>query len=225
MGMPKAWENKMDNEIEYLREFIQGCTKDKIEYLLKCEKDVDKLRVEIELKDRAYEDLKKSINYTINLIKMEMVNEKDKAVKNKEYNIQEKKIKPLVKEKDRISEEKDRLQKMYDNLREDHDNIIEVLRELNNTVLEIKDIINKDNGSVDDVKRVLNIGNKERDIKMAKELANGKSKSEIASKYLGHRSQPMVALNEKLKSKRFVSLIEYYKGLGEMPEYYKGIEQ
>lgn len=62
----------------------------------------------------------------------------------------------------------------------------------------------------------------ERDIQMAKELANGESKSTVANKYLGHRTQPLSALSKKLRALRFNSLVEYFKGnIGEPPEAYK----
>lgn len=79
--------------------------------------------------------------------------------------------------------------------------------EIIDTIEETEETL-KSNGRLDDL---------ERDIQIAKALANGESKSTVANKYLGHRSQPMAALSKKLKADRFISLVEYFKGNVENP--------
>ena len=79
--------------------------------------------------------------------------------------------------------------------------------EIIDTIEETEETL-KSNGRLDDL---------ERDIQIAKALANGESKSTVANKYLGHRSQPMAALSKKLKADRFNSLVEYFKGNVENP--------
>ena len=82
-------------------------------------------------------------------------------------------------------------------------------------IIEEKEEKLKNNGRSDDL---------ERDVQMAKELAKGESKSTVASKYLGHRSQPMSALSRKLKADRFIRLIEYFKGnISDPPVAYKEV--
>lgn len=82
-------------------------------------------------------------------------------------------------------------------------------------IIEEKEEKLKNNGRSDDL---------ERDVQMAKELAKGESKSTVASKYLGHRSQPMSALSRKLKADRFIRLIEYFKGnISDPPVVYKEV--
>ena len=86
--------------------------------------------------------------------------------------------------------------------------------EIIDTIEETEETL-KNNGRLD---------NLERDVKMAKDLANGESKSTVASKYLGHRSQPMSVLSRKLKADRFNTLIEYFKGnISEPPAAYKEV--
>lgn len=86
--------------------------------------------------------------------------------------------------------------------------------EIIDTIEETKETL-KSNGRLDDL---------ERDVQIAKDLASGESKSTVASKYLGHRSQPMSALSRKLKADRFNKLVEYFKGnISNPPVAYKEV--
>lgn len=78
-----------------------------------------------------------------------------------------------------------------------------------------------ENAEVNLKQRMTTEESKQRDIDMAKGLAEGLTQREVANKYMNIKNRES-ALSKKMKSENFKLLIEYFKGnINDAPNYYK----
>lgn len=217
----KGKAEEADKKVEEIKRAYETAKRN-LENSLRAEKEkqlVDFKKNTNSKKVKPLEDKIKELESELNSIKSKLEQaELDKSVADKRVVEVETLLKSRDEEIERLKTIEIKVDTIYNyltiNLEEIKTMIInsKSKEEIIDTIEETEETL-KSNGRLDDL---------ERDIQIAKALANGESKSTVANKYLGHRSQPMAALSKKLKADRFTSLIEYFKGsIGEPPEAYK----
>lgn len=166
--VPREIYDSTVRELEIVREFIKTASVERLVQLESKEKQLAEIEIRHEELNKAYRDLKtetdKRIQQALTNQKRELERvyqaEIDKKVANKQYNMQEKKVKPAERakeqaeqERDRIKEMADTIKEMYDKQTEEHKEIKDMLRIALDTLSRIETKMNTENISEKEIKQ------------------------------------------------------------------------
>lgn len=176
------------NSREYLEKFIGESTIDRIRTLEVKAAESDELRIRLEEKEKAYDDLKKSFDDRMASAVRNAERSRDRewqaiqkqSLSDQRKNIRSKEVKPEKERTKQVEDERDRIKEMYDSLSSDHSKLLDnqeemltVLKSVYSVVMDIKDSIGN-GGTFDKVSELVEIASDE----LSEAIGNGAKPSE-----------------------------------------------
>lgn len=161
--VPESTYEEVRQQLDLLKSFIGQVSIDEIKRLQGIEKELAVVKAQLQEQRKANADLKVESDKRASLVKASTLRdaeiEKGKAVKNKEYNMRERVVKPLKKEKEQVEIQRDEAEKRYQELLKQHqlthkklDDVLANQEKEKEKLQEILEIINS-GASIEEVKQ------------------------------------------------------------------------